>query len=106
MADLSLQFAIIAIPTQKESWLHSVAPDRISRMIADERHGDTEPRSAIDYIPGYNRYSDRIEEDDEPAENDRTGRAIEEGNGRVNNTFPGAIGRDQPSAVDNEWTRN
>ena len=36
-------------------------------MIADERHGDAEPRRAIDFIPGYssNRYSDRIEEETE-----------------------------------------
>jgi hypothetical protein len=101
-----LKFAIIAIPTQKESWLHRVAPDRISRMIADERHGDTESRSAIDYIPGYNRYSDRIEEDEEPPEVERTGRAIEEGNGRVNSVFPGAVGRDQQTGVENEWARN
>lgn len=75
-------------------------------MIADERHGDTEPRSAIDYIPGYNRFSDRVEEDDEPEVNDRTGRAIQDGRGRVNNAFPNAIGRDQQAGVENEWARN
>ncbi|OAK98471.1 hypothetical protein IQ06DRAFT_295783 [Phaeosphaeriaceae sp. SRC1lsM3a] len=100
------QFAIIAIPTQKESWLHSVVPDRISRMIADERHGNTEPRRAIDYVPGYNRYSDRIEEDEDDVENTCTGRTIEEGNGRLNNALPGNVLGDQQPTVENEWTRN
>ncbi|KAF2036332.1 hypothetical protein EK21DRAFT_84028 [Setomelanomma holmii] len=102
------QFAIIAIPTQKESWLHRVAPDRISRMIADERHGDTEPRRAIDYIPGYNRYSDRVEEEEEEDqdENTRNGRAIEEGNRRLNNILPAPLGQDQQPTVENEWARN
>jgi hypothetical protein len=100
------QFAIIAIPTQKESWLHKVAPESISRMIADERNGDTEPRRAIDYIPGYNRYSDRIQEDEDDEENTRTGRTIEEGNRRLNNTLPGNVLGDQQPSVENEWSRN
>ncbi|KAH3910097.1 hypothetical protein HBH56_147090 [Parastagonospora nodorum] len=100
------QFAIIAIPTHKESWLHKLAPDRISRMIADERHGDTAPRSAIDYVPGYNRYSDRIEEDEEEhVENTRTGR-IEEGNRELNNALPGNVLGGQETGVENEWARN
>jgi hypothetical protein len=77
-------------------------------MIADERHGDTEPRSAIDYIPGYNRYSDRVEEDDDgDIENTRTGRTIEEGNRKLNNTLPGnVLGNQQSTGVENEWARN
>jgi hypothetical protein len=95
-----LQFAIIAIPTQKESWLHSVAPERISRMIADERHGDTEPRGVIDYIPGYNHYSDRVEEEDDEIENTRTGRTIEDGTHKNNDSSLG-----QQPQVENEWAR-
>jgi len=99
------QFTIIVVPTQKESWLHSVAPDRISRMIADERHDNSQSRSAVDYL-GYNsRFSDRIEEADESLTNERTGRAIEEGNGN-GGAFPGAVGRGQQTGVENEWTRN
>lgn len=74
-------------------------------MIADERHGDTEPRRAIDYIPGYNRYSDRVEEDDEDDENTRPGRAIDEGNRRINNILPGHVEQDQQPTVENEWAR-
>jgi hypothetical protein len=74
-------------------------------MIADERNGDTEPRRAIDYIPGYNRYSDRIQED-EDEENTRTGRTIEEGNRRLNNALPGNVLGDQQPSVENEWSRN
>lgn len=70
-------------------------------MIADERHGDTEPRRAIDYLPSFNRYSDRIEEDEEPEENDRSGRAIEEGNRRLDQVLP----ESQQPAVENEWAR-
>jgi hypothetical protein len=103
----SLQFSIIAIPTQKESWLHKVAPDRVSRMIADERNGNTEPRGAIDYIPGFDRYTDsRIEEDGDEDENTRTGRTIEEGNRRLNDALPGNVLGDQQPAVENEWARN
>lgn len=94
------QFSIIAIPTQKESWLHKIAPARLSRMIADERNGDTEPRRAIDYVPGYNRYSDRVEEAEE--DGDVSGRAIEEGTHHV---FPANVGREQQPSVENEWTR-
>lgn len=101
------QFAIITIPTQRESWLHRIAPDRISRMIADERHGGSdEPRRAIDYIPGYSRYSDRVEEE---AEDDdmNSGRAIEEGNRRINNVvLPGHLAPDQQPTVENEWARS
>ncbi|KAL6705552.1 hypothetical protein ACN47E_006669 [Coniothyrium glycines] len=93
------QFAIIAIPTQKESWLHKVAPDRISRMIADERHGGTEePRRAIDYSP---RYSDRVEEDEDDIVN-YSARTLENGTQGVGHT----AAREQQPAVENEWARN
>ena len=75
-------------------------------MIADERHGDTEPRRAIDYIPGYNRYSDRIEDDEDEIENTRGGRTIEEGNRRLNDALPGNVLADQQPTVENEWARN
>lgn len=76
-------------------------------MIADERNGDTEPRRAIDYIPGYNsnRYSDRVEEETEE-DSQGTTRAIEEGNRRLDGALPGHIGRDQQPSVENEWARN
>jgi hypothetical protein len=74
-------------------------------MIADERHGDTEPRRAIDYIPGYNRYSDRVEEDHDDDESTRPGRTIEEGNRRINNILPGHVEQDQQPTVENEWAR-
>lgn len=75
-------------------------------MIADERHGDTEPRRAIDYIPGLSRYTDRVEDDDDVEEGANTGRAIEEGNRKLNNVLPGYIPPEQQPVVDNEWTRN
>ncbi|KAF1830465.1 hypothetical protein BDW02DRAFT_100340 [Decorospora gaudefroyi] len=96
------QFAIIAIPTQRESWLHRVAPDRISRMIADERHGNTEPRAAIEY----NRYSDRVHEENEDEDQTNSQHAIEEGNRRLNNVLPGPVGVDRQPSVENEWARN
>jgi hypothetical protein len=75
-------------------------------MIADERHGDTEPRRTIDYIPGYNRYSDRVEEETEEDDQRSTERAIEEGNRRLNSVLPGPLGRDQQPSVENEWARS
>jgi hypothetical protein len=100
------QFAIIVIPTQKESWLHRIAPDRLSRMIADERHGGSEePRRAIGYVHGYNRYSDRVEEEEDDDHQRIPERAIEEGNRRLNSVLPGQLERDQQPFVDNEWAR-
>ncbi|CAA9960286.1 hypothetical protein PTMSG1_03691 [Pyrenophora teres f. maculata] len=99
------QILIIVVPTQKESWLHRIAPERLSRMLADERHGDTEPHHAIGYPSSHNRYSDRIEEEVEEEEEERSPeRAIEEGNRHLDSALPGHLTRDnQPS--DNEWAR-
>jgi hypothetical protein len=98
------QFAIIAIPTQKDSWLHKIAPDRLSRMLAGEESGGAGPQRAIDYVPGYNRYSDRIEEEGED-DGQVPGHAIEEGNHHNDHVFPTQIGRGQQPSVENEWTR-
>lgn len=105
------QFAIIAIPTQRESWLHKVAPDRISRMIADERNGgNDEPRRAIDYFPGHGRYSDRLveeEEAEEEEENSYRGRAaIHAGNDQPHHASSTLLGGEQQPTVENEWARN
>jgi hypothetical protein len=97
------QFAIIAIPTQKDSWLHKVVPGRVSRIIAGEEGGETDPRRAIDYVPGYNRYSDRIEEAEDDAE--ASGNAIEAGNHRADPVFPAHLGRNHQPSVENEWVR-
>jgi hypothetical protein len=78
-------------------------------MIADERHGHTEPRSAIDYIPGFDGvrgYSDRVQETDDEDEETPTGRAIEEGNRILNNELPGNVLGNQQPAVENAWTTN
>ncbi|KAF2256761.1 hypothetical protein BU26DRAFT_513534 [Trematosphaeria pertusa] len=100
------QFAIIAIPTKRESWLHRVVPDRVSRMIADEEHGNGGSQRAIDYLPDFGRYSDRVAEEasDGEAENG-TPRAIEGGAQRVKNALPGVNSErheEQPT-VENEW---
>ncbi|KAF1916771.1 hypothetical protein BDU57DRAFT_595354 [Ampelomyces quisqualis] len=99
------QLAIIAIPTQKESWLHKVAPERISRMIADERHGDTEPRSAIDYIPSYNGYSDRIEQIEGEEDDTETERGAEGGNRTPTRPITGNEESGQLPSIENEWAR-
>lgn len=65
-------------------------------MIAVEEHdGNDEPRRALDYVPGYNRYSDHIEEADDRDNNLNSGRATEEGNGRLNNALPGHRDQDR-----------
>jgi hypothetical protein len=75
-------------------------------MIADERHGDTEPRSAIDYIPGYNRYSDRIEEVEGQDNEADTGRATEGPNHKPNKAITGNEDSGQLPSIENEWARN
>jgi len=103
-ANLPLQLLIIVVPTHKESWLHRVAPERLSRMLADESHGDTESRRAIDYVTSHNRYSDSIEDETEEEEASPD-RAIEEGNRRLDSALPGhLVGNNQPS-IENEWAR-
>ncbi|EMD96279.1 hypothetical protein COCC4DRAFT_184663 [Bipolaris maydis ATCC 48331] len=99
------QFAIIAIPTQKDSWLHKVVPDRLSRVLAGEEGGDADSRRAIDYVPGYNRYSDRIEEEAEDDDQQTPGRAIEDSIRHTDHVFPAQIGRDRQPSVENEWSR-
>ncbi|XP_014553562.1 hypothetical protein COCVIDRAFT_107295 [Bipolaris victoriae FI3] len=99
------QFAIIAIPTQKDSWLHKVVPDRLSRVLAGDQGGDADSRRAIDYVPGYNRYSDRIEEEAEDDNGQTPGRAIEDGIHHTDHVFPAQIGRDRQPSVENEWSR-
>ncbi|PSN61201.1 hypothetical protein BS50DRAFT_505036, partial [Corynespora cassiicola Philippines] len=101
------QFLIIAVPTERESWLHKVVPGRISDFIADEEHGSDQ--RAIDYLPNFNRYSDRVEEEVEDS-NSHNGpqRAIEGGIQQAKNIVNGRDeDRDhESSAVDNAWTRN
>lgn len=82
-------------------------------MIADERHGHTEPRGAIDYIHGFDGgrastgYSDRVQvADDDDEEGTPTARAIEEGNRNLNNQLPGNVLGNQQPPMDNEWARN
>lgn len=75
-------------------------------MLADERNGNAEPRRAIDYVPGYTRYSDRVEEEEDDDEGVGANRAIEEGNRRINNILPHHIDRDQQPTVENEWARS
>ncbi|KAF2689678.1 hypothetical protein K458DRAFT_475086 [Lentithecium fluviatile CBS 122367] len=102
------QFAIIAIPTQRESWLHSVVPDRISRMIADEEHGNGGSQRAIDYLPDFNRYSDRVEEEASEGETESgPQRAIEGGAHQVRSALGGGANEEeqQHPHVENEWVR-
>ncbi|OAG05135.1 uncharacterized protein CC84DRAFT_1206621 [Paraphaeosphaeria sporulosa] len=103
------QFAIIAIPTQRESWLHSVVPDRVSRIIADEDHNNDGPRRAIDYLPDFNRYSDRIEEDNSGGDVENGARkTIKSGTEQVENIFAGRsddAGQER-GPLENEWLRS
>ncbi len=89
-------------PTQRESWLHQVVPDSVSRVIADERGvGGNASQRSIEYAHASNRYTDRIEEEeDEP--ND-TVNAIEEGNRRLNGALPSHLEQDHEPNVRNEW---
>ncbi|KAF2005124.1 hypothetical protein P154DRAFT_518682 [Amniculicola lignicola CBS 123094] len=101
------QFSIIAIPTQRESWLHQVLPDRISRFVADEEHGtgSNGVQRAIGYVQGYNRYSDRVTSEHSDSEEEEEGqrpRRIDEAQESQNN-LPSAS-RDE--LADNQWVHN
>ncbi|KAF2446884.1 hypothetical protein P171DRAFT_442105 [Karstenula rhodostoma CBS 690.94] len=104
------QFAIIAIPTQRESWLHSVVPDRVSRIIADEDHNDNDgSRRAIGYLPDFNRYSDRVEEDNSDGDVENGAhKTIKSGTEEVENIFEGRsddAGQER-GPLENEWLRS
>jgi hypothetical protein len=74
-------------------------------MIADERHGDTPPRSAIDYIPRYNGYSDRIEPADDEEDTSDTERGAEGGNRKPNKAITADEESGQLPSIENEWAR-
>lgn len=104
------QFAVIAIPTQRESWLHNIVPDRISRMIADEEHaGNDGPHRAIDYLPNFNQYSDQVEEDNSDGDVENGAhKAIKPGTEHAENVFPGRNddrGQER-GPLENEWLRS
>ncbi|KAH6618764.1 hypothetical protein C7974DRAFT_317695, partial [Boeremia exigua] len=98
-------FAIVAVPTQRESWLHKVVPGQISDFIAREEHGNTGERRRINYLPDTNRYSDRIEEEADEASplSPETRRALEQGRAQVGTGLPGNVAMDAPAT--NEWAR-
>ncbi|KAF1929453.1 uncharacterized protein M421DRAFT_419984 [Didymella exigua CBS 183.55] len=99
-------FAIIAIPTQRESWLHKIAPEQVSDFIAREEHGNTGERRRINYLPDTNRYSDRVQEEDDDAAppSPETRRALEEGRATIGTGLPGNVVMDAPTTE--EWTRD
>ncbi|KAJ8115787.1 hypothetical protein OPT61_g2646 [Boeremia exigua] len=98
-------FAIIVIPTQRESWLHKVVPGQVSDFIAREEHGSTGERRRINYLPDTNRYSDRVQEEDDETTplSPETRRALEAGRTQVGTGLPGNVAMDAPAT--NEWAR-
>lgn len=106
--------AIIATPTQRESWLHRVLPDRVSNLIADEENGSGRPRRAIDYLPNFHRYRDDLngervaeEVEDDEGESTPQQRAIDQGVQTARDGLPGTIREQQVehSPLDNAWAR-
>jgi hypothetical protein len=98
------QLSIIVIPTERESWLHSVVPDRVSRMIADEENSGNSGR-ATNFLDSY---TDRVQEEVSDDENESgPRRAIEGGAQQVKNTSPGVNADEDENAVhENAWSRN
>ncbi|KAF2794544.1 hypothetical protein K505DRAFT_407462 [Melanomma pulvis-pyrius CBS 109.77] len=100
------QVAIIATPTKRESWLHRVLPDRVSRLISDEEQGSSNgPRHAIDYP----NYSDNVVEEVSEEETESTPqRTIEGGVRKARNALTGAEDEEeehQPT-IENAWARD
>lgn len=105
------QIAIISTPTRRETWLHRVLPDRISRLIADEEQGDNRPRRAIDYLPTSDRYRDNMAEAEEVDDSDDeavTRRAIENSANNVGNILTGSIRTEERhiTSHENAWARS
>ncbi|KAF3008717.1 hypothetical protein E8E13_009683 [Curvularia kusanoi] len=98
-------FAIIVIPTQRESWLHKIAPEQISDFIARDEHGDTGERRRINYLPDTNQYADRFQEEDDETTPLSPGirRALETGTTQVGTGLPGNVSMDAPAT--DEWAR-
>jgi hypothetical protein len=78
-------------------------PDRVSHLIADEEHGSGRP--AIDYLPDFHRYTDRIEDATEREEEDDAIRTAERSAFPVGNGLPGNVALDQQVSTD-EWARH
>ena len=79
-------------------------------MIADEEHGGNEgQRGAIEYLPNFNRYSDRVEEDhSDGADGNGTRKTIEPRTEHVENLFEGRSEDDaerERGPLENEWLR-
>ncbi|CAI6253273.1 unnamed protein product [Periconia digitata] len=105
------QFTIIAVPTERESWLHSVVPDRVSRIIAadDEESGGGGSRPNIGFLTASNGYSDRVQEeisDDEGGARGGARRAIEGGVQQVRSALDGQPEEPDHAPDENAWLRS
>lgn len=83
-----------------------MVPDRVSRIIADEEHGSSGPRHAIDYLPDIGRYSDRIEEEANQDQVSIPNRAIEGATHHINGVLPANSQQDQQPITEDVWSRN
>lgn len=75
-------------------------------MIADEEHGNDSSRRAIDYLPNFSRYSDRVEEEANESGAERgLQQSVEAGVQRVKNALTsGHDDEEQEHPVaENEW---
>lgn len=102
------QVVIIATPTRRETWLHRVLPDRVSRLIADEEEGGSRPRRAIDYLPNFDQYRDNVAEEVDDSEEESTPRrTIEDGARTVGNALTGSAETEnqQHASHENAWAR-
>jgi hypothetical protein len=100
--------AIIVFPTQQNTWVHQVLPDRVSNFLGQSNQDDT-PQRAIDYLPTAGRYSDRVEEALSESDDEGTPQnTVERGVRQIRNALP-STGHDEERPhmhVENEWSRN
>ncbi|KAJ4317537.1 hypothetical protein N0V94_004913 [Neodidymelliopsis sp. IMI 364377] len=80
--------------------------EQVSNFIAAEEHGSTGERRRINYLPDTNRYSDRVQEEDDETTplSPETRRAIDSGRTQVGTGLPGNVAMDAPAT--DEWARN
>ncbi|KAF2107344.1 hypothetical protein BDV96DRAFT_616965 [Lophiotrema nucula] len=104
------QMAIITFP-MRPTPLHSILPTRVSRFLTDEELGSNRgPQQAIDYLPDFQRYSDRVAEESESEDEPTPQQTLEGGVQQVRGVLTGSgIGtgaEEEHPHPENEWSRN
>ena len=106
-----MQILVLVLSTER-SWASRVMPERLADALGREEAGaESDEQRAIDYLPNFNRYSDRVEEEESDAEEGngakKTIQAAVENGGEINAETSNERERAQGRVLgENEWARN